>query len=201
MLHRQHRSNSLKADDDEILLPLNLHDVSLLNGNNNNHSNNNGIHLNNNTILKSNINVGTTSSNYANYNHALNMMSPRKPVLMAILSCLLYSFCSIAMVITNKIISASVKDKTLLPQYSIIMFQCLLATIFVRIAKYMGWVEFANFDMNMAKEWLPLNILFIGMLCTSFFSLVYVSVPMVTIFKNMTNLLTVFGDWYFFDET
>eukprot|EP01035_Chromulina_nebulosa_P025097 gene25097-32730_t len=38
------------------------------------------------------------------------------------------------------------------------------------------------------------------MLCSGFISLVYVSVPMVTIFKNLSNLVTVFGDWYLFGE-
>ncbi len=118
----------------------------------------------------------------------------------SVFSCVLYSVCSVSMVLTNKVISTSVADKAHLPQYSIILFQCLLATIFVEAAKYFNFVEYAPFNMNIAKAWLPLNFLFIGMLCTGFFSLVYVSVPMVTIFKNLTNLVTVFGDWYLFHE-
>jgi GDP-mannose transporter len=51
-----------------------------------------------------------------------------------------------------------------------------------------------------AKAWLPVNLLFIGMLCSGLISFVYVSVPMITIFKNLTNLITVAGDWYFFNE-
>lgn len=128
---------------------------------------------------------------------------PKQPsfsVVYAILSCCLYSVCSVSMVLTNKVISTTVADKSKLPQYSIILFQCLLATIFVEGARFFNIVEYAPFNIKTAVAWLPLNILFICMLCSGFFSLIYVSVPMVTIFKNLTNLVTVWGDYYFFDE-
>jgi len=126
--------------------------------------------------------------------------TPRFNVLYAILSCCLYSVCSVSMVLTNKVISTTVVDKSKLPQYSIILFQCLLATIFVEGARFFNIVEYAPFNVKTAIAWLPLNILFICMLCSGFFSLIYVSVPMVTIFKNLTNLVTVWGDYYFFGE-
>ena len=118
-----------------------------------------------------------------------------------ILSCLMYSVCSVSMVLTNKIISTSMTDHSKLPQYSIILFQCVVATVFVEMARICNIVEYAPFNFKTAKAWLPLNFLFIGMLCTGFFALMYVSVPMVTIFKNLTNLGTVFGDWLIFDES
>ena len=148
-----------------------------------------------------------------------------------IISCLMYSTCSIIMVLANKAISLTFEDKSRLPQYSIILFQCLLATILVELAKYFKVVDYPSFDIQTAKSWMPLNLLFIGMLLTGFFALVHVSgilfrtnlnllsirkmflpfiiciiyiyaaaVPMVTIFKNLTNLVTVFGDWYLFGE-
>lgn len=125
---------------------------------------------------------------------------PKSHFLFAILSCCLYSVCSVSMVLTNKVISTTVADKSKLPQYSIILFQCLLATIFVEGARFFKIVEYASFNLKTALAWLPLNILFICMLCSGFFALIYVSVPMVTIFKNLTNLVTVWGDYYFFGE-
>ena len=38
------------------------------------------------------------------------------------------------------------------------------------------------------------------MLISGFLSLVYCNVPMVTIFKNCTNLITIFGEWWLFGE-
>jgi hypothetical protein len=120
----------------------------------------------------------------------------------AIASCILYSMCSVAMVLTNKGISTAVprEVKPDLPQFSIIIFQCLVAVVFVEAARLTKLIEYPSFNIQQAKPMIPLNALFIGMLLSGFLSLVYVSVPIVTVFKNLTNLATVAGDWYFFNE-
>lgn len=92
-----------------------------------------------------------------------------------IISCIMYSCCSIIMVLSNKAISITFEDKSRLPQYSIILFQCLIATTLVELAKFFKVVDYPSFDIQTAKSWLPLNLLFIGMLLTGFFALVYVS--------------------------
>lgn len=48
------------------------------------------------------------------------------------------------------------------------------------------------------KAWAPVNIFFCLMLFTGMASLTYNSVPMVTVFKNVTNLVTACGDYFFF---
>lgn len=120
----------------------------------------------------------------------------------AVGSCLLYSLCSISMVILNKYISSglSPEAREKLPDLLVIFLQCLVAVVSVEAAKLFGIVQYPSFEWKVAKAWLPLNLLFIGMLFSGFMSLVYVSVPMVTIFKNLTNLVTVTGDWYLFGE-
>ena len=55
--------------------------------------------------------------------------------------------------------------------------------------------------MQTAKQWAPVNIFFCLMLFTGMAALQYNSVPMVTIFKNVTNIATTAGDWYFFGST
>jgi len=62
------------------------------------------------------------------------------------------------------------------------------------------FVDYPSFNLKTAKQWLPVNLLFIGMLASSFIGLIYVSVPMFTVFKNLTNIITVTGDWYLFNE-
>ncbi len=54
---------------------------------------------------------------------------------------------------------------------------------------------------NVAMDWLPVNLLFCAMLMTGFLSLKALAVPMVTIFKNLTNVVILAGDWYFHGAT
>ena len=120
----------------------------------------------------------------------------------AMLSCAAYTLCSVGMVLANKAISASLEPESRkqLPQLSIIAFQCIVAVVCVQAAKYFKYVECPDFEWKVARSWLPLNLLFIGMLCTGFLSLVYNNVPMVTVFKNLTNVVTVAGDALVFGE-
>ena len=114
-----------------------------------------------------------------------------------------YVLCSVSMVLTNKAISVSLDPvvRERMPQISVIAFQCFVAVVFVEIAKYRKMVEYPDFDWAVAKAWLPLNILFVLMLCTGFLSLVHNNVPMVTVCKNLTNLVTIAGDFWFFGES
>lgn len=118
------------------------------------------------------------------------------------LSCMLYTVCSVSMVIANKYISFGLEPEVRqrIPEMSVIMIQCFIAVVLVEFARMMNWVEYAPFNVQTAKAWLPVNLLFIGMLCSGFICFLYVSVPMITIFKNLTNLVTVVGDWYLFNE-
>lgn len=119
-----------------------------------------------------------------------------------IMSCSFYTACSVATVIANKYISygMSPTTKEQLPEMTVILIQCAIAVVLVEAARVMKWVEYASFNLETAKAWMPVNLLFIGMLCSGLISFVYVSVPMITIFKNLTNLITVAGDWYLFNE-
>lgn len=123
-------------------------------------------------------------------------------VMAGMLSCLLYSIFSVSTVIANKFISfgmdSEVKER--IPEMTVILIQCVIAVVLVESARMLKWVEYAPFNMETAKSWVPVNLLFIGMLSSSFICFVYVNVPMIMIFKNLTNLVTVFGDYYLFNE-
>lgn len=121
----------------------------------------------------------------------------------AILSLIMYSSCSVAMVLTNKAISSGFEPevRARLPQISVIAFQCLIAVILVYGAKLYKIVDYPDFETETAKKWMPLNALFIGMLVTGFLALVHNNVPMVTVCKNLTNMVTITGEFYFFGET
>uniref|UniRef100_A0A7S2R176 Sugar phosphate transporter domain-containing protein n=1 Tax=Eucampia antarctica TaxID=49252 RepID=A0A7S2R176_9STRA len=120
----------------------------------------------------------------------------------AILSCALYCFCSISMVLVNKSLASSYND---LIQGDLnvllVVFQAIIAVIAVETCKKMKWVEYPTFNMRTARQWAPVNIMFCLMLFTGMASLQVNSVPMVTIFKNITNIFCSFGDYYFFGST
>lgn len=83
----------------------------------------------------------------------------------------------------------------------LVVIQAIVAVFCVESCKRMKWVEYPNFNFDTAKQWAPVNIFFCAMLFTGMASLQYNSVPMVTIFKNVTNICTTAGDWYFFGST
>eukprot|EP00568_Trieres_chinensis_P007826 CAMPEP_0183303472 /NCGR_PEP_ID=MMETSP0160_2-20130417/8895_1 /TAXON_ID=2839 ORGANISM="Odontella Sinensis, Strain Grunow 1884" /NCGR_SAMPLE_ID=MMETSP0160_2 /ASSEMBLY_ACC=CAM_ASM_000250 /LENGTH=324 /DNA_ID=CAMNT_0025466379 /DNA_START=141 /DNA_END=1112 /DNA_ORIENTATION=- len=117
-------------------------------------------------------------------------------------ACCLYSFCSVSMVLVNKSLASSYNhlikgDLNIL----LVVFQALVAVIAVEICKKMKWVEYPGFDIKTARLWAPVNIMFCGMLFTGMASLQHNSVPMVTVFKNITNIIITIGDYYFFGTT
>lgn len=79
-----------------------------------------------------------------------------------------------------------------------VVFQAVVAVVAVEFCKKMGLVAYPNFNMQTARLWAPVNILFCAMLFTGMASLQYNSVPMVTIFKNITNVVVTMGDYYCF---
>lgn len=83
----------------------------------------------------------------------------------------------------------------------LVVFQAIVAVVCVELCKHLQWVEYPKFNMATARQWAPVNIFFCVMLFTGLASLQYNSVPMVTIFKNVTNITTTFGDYYFFGNT
>jgi GDP-mannose transporter len=118
-------------------------------------------------------------------------------------SCLAYATCSIAMVIGNKYVTASVpiEERHNIPDFGVIWFQCVLAVIILEAAKILKFITYPPLQLSVVKSWLPINIMFIAMLYTGFMSFVYLSVPIITIMKNLTNVFTVIGDYVFFNQS
>jgi GDP-mannose transporter len=80
----------------------------------------------------------------------------------------------------------------------LVVFQAVVAVLCVEFCKRMGWVDYPQVTMDVAKAWAPVNLFFCGMLFTGMASLASNSVPMVTVFKNVTNVATTAGDYFFF---
>lgn len=113
-----------------------------------------------------------------------------------------YAFSSVSMVLINKFIALSVAPEYRqdIPNLAVVWIQCLVAVVSLEILRNMSMIEYSQLQWNIVKQWLPVNIIFILMLATSFLSFVYLSVPMINIMKNLTNVITIFGDWSLYGE-
>lgn len=113
----------------------------------------------------------------------------------AILACLLYSLCSMMMTFTNKMV-LSVYDFRY-PMF-LLVYQHVFSVIFVQAAKFMGFITVEPLKWSVVQKWLPVNVLFVAMLLSGSYTLKFLSVPMVTIFKNFTTIMITMGDYLLF---
>lgn len=84
---------------------------------------------------------------------------------------------------------------------SILLFHCVLAVVLVKGAELLGLVRLERIRWKIVRVWLPVNLLFVGMIATSYFALTTIGVGMFTLLKNLSNFITIIGDWYFFNRT
>uniref|UniRef100_A0A7S1XWK5 Sugar phosphate transporter domain-containing protein n=1 Tax=Phaeomonas parva TaxID=124430 RepID=A0A7S1XWK5_9STRA len=106
-----------------------------------------------------------------------------------------YAFCSISMVLANKAIATRKIEGAGDLSLSLVCIQNVVAVILCESFKAAKQITYADFDWDIARQWLPVNLYFTGMLVSSFVTFKYLSVPMVTISKNLTNIIIVFADW------
>lgn len=78
--------------------------------------------------------------------------------------------------------------------------QNAVATLMVAVLRAVGVVSYPDFDPRVAMSWLPVDVFFVIMLSTSFEAMRFLSVPMITVFKQLANLLTVGGEYFFFGK-
>jgi len=111
-----------------------------------------------------------------------------------VLSTLAYCTCSITMMFSNKTVLTSYGFKSY--PITVLAIQSGIAAFLLHISRVTGVVSFEQFQFEIAKKWLPTSCLFVAMLFTSTKSLGYLSIPTVTVCKNLTNILVAYGDFY-----
>jgi len=62
----------------------------------------------------------------------------------------------------------------------------------------MGIINFRDFNTDEARKWFPISLLLIGMIYTSTKALQFLSIPVYTIFKNLTIILIAYGEVLWF---
>lgn len=114
-----------------------------------------------------------------------------------VVASLAYSTCSISMVVANKAVLSTYGYNH---HMTLLLFQTSVSFTFLMLWNKLGFSKLEPFDVDLALKWFPVNLFFLGMLFSSYLSLKLLAVPMVTIFKNCANVLTLAGDWFLFGQ-
>ncbi len=81
---------------------------------------------------------------------------------------LCYCGASGAMVLLNKHALASFGFTA---PCSLLCFQCVLAVVLVKLCQLAGWVTLQPLKTDLVMVWVPVNVIFVGMLGTGFYAL------------------------------
>ncbi|KAF2262104.1 UDP-galactose transporter [Lojkania enalia] len=111
------------------------------------------------------------------------------------LSIVAYCGSSILMTTTNKYVLSGV-DFNL--NFFLLCVQSIVCIIAIQSCKSFGWINYRDFSSDEAKKWFPISLLLIGMIYTSTKALKFLSIPVYTIFKNLTIILIAYGEVLWF---
>lgn len=130
-------------------------------------------------------------------------MSPKKeaPVsmLMSVLSCVIYSLMSNFMVLINRYLVGK-KYFGCENKLFVVAVQAAVAVIVLEIAKAQKVIQYDPYNSEIAKKWAPVTFFFVAMLYTGTQATAGLPIHIVTVFKNVTNIIIVSGEFHFFGE-
>ena len=106
-------------------------------------------------------------------------------------ACFAYSLVSTSMVLVNKLLLSTYKFR--FPMV-LLFHQNMMTVNSLYVAKELGVTTYEPLERGKVLKWLPMDIFFVLMLLTGFYSVQLLSVPMITIFKNTNNIFIAFGD-------
>lgn len=116
----------------------------------------------------------------------------------AVFAGLCYCAASGSMVLLNKHALASFQFTA---PNALLCFQCVLSVVMVKLCELAGLVQLQPLKWDLVRVWFPVNLIFVGMIGTSFYALAAVGVGMVTVWKNVSNFLTAVGDVTLFGKS
>ncbi|KAL2471001.1 GDP-mannose transporter GONST2 [Abeliophyllum distichum] len=106
-----------------------------------------------------------------------------------------YCLSSCSMILLNKIVLSSFAFNA---GISLMLYQNFISTVVVVVLGLCRAVSIEKPNWKLINLWIPVNLIFIGMLVSGMYSLKHVNIAMVTILKNVTNILTATGEFYIF---
>lgn len=107
------------------------------------------------------------------------------------------SYCgsSILMTVTNKFVLSGTGFNL---NFFLLAVQSIVCVIAIQTCKSSGFITYRDFNSDEARKWFPVSLLLIGTIYTSTKALQYLSIPVYTIFKNLTIILIAYGEVLWF---
>ncbi|AOA63680.1 Golgi GDP-mannose transporter [Komagataella phaffii CBS 7435] len=109
----------------------------------------------------------------------------------------IFSYCaaSILMTVTNKYAVSGVDFNF---NFFLLAVQGIVCITLISSLKQLNVITFREFNKVEAKKWFPIAVLLVVMIYTSSKALQYLSIPIYTIFKNLTIILIAYGEVIWF---
>ncbi|PGH05958.1 GDP-mannose transporter [Helicocarpus griseus UAMH5409] len=108
---------------------------------------------------------------------------------------LAYCGSSILMTVTNKYVLSGTSFNL---NFFLLCVQSLVCVTAIQTCKSLGIITYRDFNADEAKKWFPISLLLIGMIYTGTKALQFLSIPVYTIFKNLTIILIAYGEVLWF---
>ncbi|KAG8908682.1 GDP-mannose transporter into the lumen of the Golgi, partial [Tulasnella sp. 417] len=107
------------------------------------------------------------------------------------------SYCgaSIMMTVVNKFVVSGAHFSM---NFLLLAMQSIVCILCVVVSKRFGLISFRDFDVEDAKRWFPISFLLVCVIYTGSKSLQFLSIPVYTIFKNLTIILIAYGEVLWF---
>ncbi|EME82266.1 uncharacterized protein MYCFIDRAFT_197434 [Pseudocercospora fijiensis CIRAD86] len=112
-----------------------------------------------------------------------------------VLSIFAYCASSILMTVSNKY---CVNGTGWNLSFFLLAVQALVCIAAISTCKAFGIITYRDFNTDEARKWFPVSLLLIGMIYTSIKALQFLSIPVYTIFKNLTIILIAYGEVLWF---
>jgi len=106
-----------------------------------------------------------------------------------------YCAASILMTVMNKY---CVSGRQFTMNFLLLTIQSVVCVLCVLFFKKIGMINFREFDSGDARRWFPISFLLVSVIYTGSKSLQYLSIPVYTIFKNLTIILIAYGEVLWF---
>ncbi|CAN6631324.1 GDP-mannose transporter 1 [Trichomonascus vanleenenianus] len=107
-----------------------------------------------------------------------------------------FSYCasSIMMTVTNKLVLSGNFNFN----FIVLVVQSAVCLAVIQALKAFGVVNFRSFNKEEAKNWFPISFLLVAMIYTGSKAIQFLSIPVYTIFKNVTIILIAYGEVLWF---
>jgi len=106
-----------------------------------------------------------------------------------------YCFASILMTVVNKYV---VSGKGFSMNFLLLAIQSTVCVSCVFTVKRLKIISFRDFDVQDAKNWFPISFLLVSVIYTGSKAIQFLSIPVYTIFKNLTIILIAYGEVIWF---